>query len=281
MLTHKGVTIDVSQPSTLAQRKVYIATLQDYFGLNIKADSNKYASANTQFFDLLHSGHSTVPRNFAKVEHYRHFRIVADLLEHAYNGTYRLELLLENVVVGIVPVLSRGEHTHCSACKGRREAHNRVKGHITVHPEVIAKLVGGAAERAIPTAAQRTLSLSSTHKREFTHTFKTIITRSFSARLVGPTGTILATADEDTDPNSEGRTPLPEEKQPIITVHSAAVADDESSGKDRYAFYDHDEYGQILKGKWVSIPYKDRKLFSPPTAPGRRPGLPPIGPLGV
>ncbi|GAW04614.1 Di-copper centre-containing protein [Lentinula edodes] len=236
-LTHNQVSIDVSKPIQEADRPIYLKALQDYFGLDILASRLKYGISHPIIPAL--RGNGIPPYRFEEVADYRHFIIVADILEHAYTGSYRLEILYNNINIGVVTSLARGLDTLCAGCQGRRETKNRIRGTIAVHQHVVNQIYSLVEQSDQPNQED---------------VFKEVFKLAFSAQLVGPTGTVLATASNDVDPTENNA--LPEEKCPNITIHSTSAATHEEQGY--CLFFDDTEYGQILEGKWVNIPPEQR-----------------------
>jgi tyrosinase len=186
-------------------------------------------------------GVSGPPEGFNEIKDYRTFTIVAEILEHAYNGSYKLEVLYDDIIVGSVSSLARGLETKCAGCQGRRKSKNRIRGTIVVHPTVIIEIA-------------KLVQMSDGH--DDVETFQEVLRRRFKARMVGPTGAVLAVASNDIDLNKDGKEPLPEEKCPIMTIHSSSVATHKNDGY--CAFFDDDEHGDLLTGKWASVPMSRR-----------------------
>ncbi|KIK51515.1 hypothetical protein GYMLUDRAFT_50527 [Collybiopsis luxurians FD-317 M1] len=237
-LTHNNVTIDVSQPSTEIQRAKYLAILQDYYGLNVNVAKLTFGRDRHPILPVL-KGHGVAPQRFKEVSDYRHFIIVADILEHAYSGSYRLEILYNDISVGIVTSLARGLDTLCAGCQGRRQIKNRIQGTIAIHQYVVNQIYSLVEDSDRPNTEE---------------VFQEVLKRAFSARLVGPTGTVLATANNDVDPTPTNA--LPNDKCPNITINSASAATHEDH--DYCLFFDDKEYGTMLEGKWVAIPPAER-----------------------
>ncbi|KAJ4483559.1 Di-copper centre-containing protein [Lentinula aciculospora] len=238
VLTHNQVTIDVSKPSSEADRAKYLALLQDYFGLNIEVTRRRFGIGNHPIIPVLR-GSGEPPSRFKEVDDYRHFIIVADILEHAYSGSYRLELLFNNINIGMVTSLARGLDTLCAGCQGRRQIKNRIQGTIAIDQYVVNQIYSLVEGSDRPNQED---------------VFKEVLKLAFSARLVGPTGTVLATASIDVDP-TEGNA-LPQDKCPNITIYSSSAATHEEH--EYCLFFDDKEYGNILERKWVAIPPAQR-----------------------
>lgn len=112
--------------------------MQGYYDYKPKP-SNTYG-------DLFKNIRVRLPENFEVVEGHRQFVVVANLLEHAYNGPYSFKLYKKGTsepeLVGGVSVFARPDHSPCAACAGHRADGSTVKGAIFLDEKTVDDLIG-------------------------------------------------------------------------------------------------------------------------------------------
>jgi hypothetical protein len=72
---------------------------------------------------------------------YRRFYVSVELVEHAFGGSYSLELVYEGKVVATFAVFARSDTTQCAACKGRREEGGLVGSFLDIPDDVVETVV--------------------------------------------------------------------------------------------------------------------------------------------
>jgi tyrosinase len=168
------------------------------------------------------------------IPNYRHFTVQVELVGHAFNGSYWLQLLCNEKVIGSFAVLTRGEGTRCAACVARHKAGGQVRGIIDIPEEVVHPILEDIGRKE-----------PNTEKDSVIGSFK----KCFSARIVGPSDVLLAEAVESKD-----RVPLERSIVPELVLLSAAAARPE--GRDGpVQLFDWEDHGDFLSNavKWTPI----------------------------
>ncbi|KDQ14965.1 hypothetical protein BOTBODRAFT_174471 [Botryobasidium botryosum FD-172 SS1] len=242
-----GVFIDDSAPAE--QRTLHRAILQKYFGLDIVQIRNKARTLKQQLFSDINS----LPDNLEAIYNYRHFIIEAELVGHAFDGSYQLDVFYatkagEDLHVGSVAVLGRGDASNCEACKARREAGSRVYGIIPVPHEIIVKSV-----------EEHDLDEETVDNAVLVRTVKD----GFHAQLSRPGGILLshnshrysgtgsALSDELTPKLRFRSANVAAPKAPRLEGHRTDVPQD-ASPEEPYEFYDWQDHESLLSTNWIA-----------------------------
>jgi tyrosinase len=141
-----GVKVD--KPATAQQRIDARLALQKYYGLNPHTEKIILQFSNNPLFHLrtkAPAGHQLLPA-------YRHFVVVVQLLEHAYNRSYSFKLYHNDqpddgdttkaVLVGSVDVFARPDTSSCRGCSNRRKAGSIVRGVIRLRVHHVNAIIG-------------------------------------------------------------------------------------------------------------------------------------------
>jgi len=137
--------IKVDKPATAQQRTDARLALQKYYGLDPRADKEDLKFSNNPLFHLrpkTRTDHELLPE-------YRHFVVVVQLLEHAYNRSYSFKLYhddkpdddIKPVLVGSVDVFARPDTSPCKGCSSRRNAGTIVRGVIRFGPHHVNSII--------------------------------------------------------------------------------------------------------------------------------------------
>lgn len=133
--------VDVSKPSTPAEREVHRRNLQKDFGVRASPLPGPRAGDSP----ILCQKPQGVPDGQVHIPNYRHVVIAVALVEHAFNQSYALEVEYKTahgvVEYGHVAVFTRGRDTRCAGCAGRRAAGGVVHGVIHIPAEHLADVL--------------------------------------------------------------------------------------------------------------------------------------------
>ena len=154
----------------------------------------------------------SIPKHFKAIQGYRHFVVVVQLPEHAFNGPYNFKLFHkssdqeggESIYVGSVVVFARPDYSNCEACSRRRNAGSVVRGIIPLTPETVDKII----------SSQGDLNRTGVEDAELTGKMKSV----FHAVLANPNGDELAHTGVSGDGDGGG-----EVEEPQLDRHLAPV----------------------------------------------------------
>jgi tyrosinase len=170
------------------------------------------------------------PSQHVLIPNYRHFTVQVQLVGHAFDGSYWLQLVCKEKVVGSFAVLTRGEGTNCAACLARHKAGGLVRGVIDIPEDVIHPLLEDIVKDQ-PTASTSNLAAS--------------LKECFGARIVGPSDVLLAEAIE-----SNGKMALESHLVPELILLSAAAA--RPANQDgAIKLIDWKNHGDLLGSDWM------------------------------
>ncbi|RXW20221.1 hypothetical protein EST38_g5635 [Candolleomyces aberdarensis] len=161
-------------PTTEADVRKCKAVLQSSFGLaqpkegKVDHGDDKQAPGGTD------------ERNEA-VPNYRRFYVFIELVEHAFGGSYSMEIVCDGKAVATFAVFARGDRTQCAACKVKKRSGGLVRGFVD--------LPDGVVDDIIETRKDEVLGLEPSKRLE---AVARIIKESFTLRLVGASGEFLA-----------------------------------------------------------------------------------------
>jgi len=229
-----GVSLD-TEVTTKEERQKCIKILQEHFGLYTVSPC-KLPPSHPIF--TTPAPHGTLPAGMTA--EYRIFVVEVEIVGHAFDGSFLLQLIYKNQVIGSFAVLSRGHDTRCAGCKARREAGSKVRGSIEIPLDIVASIIKeGELE-----------SLGGTYDDEMAKVI-VALREKLGVRLVGPSGTLLAEAVDGA--SNDRRGPLNEMIVPELKVRSAAAAyPTNSDGSDPIQFHNWTDHGSILPDghKW-------------------------------
>ncbi|QRV78699.1 tyrosinase [Ceratobasidium sp. AG-Ba] len=143
--------VDINKPApTLQEREWNRGYLQRHFGSNpaiIKLENLPiFRSVPVPSLGRSALSSGAGPQfSSSQVEKYRHFIVEASLSPKYHSGSYTLNVTvqLENnqeIVIGSISVLARGNSAKCGNCLARRATDSRVRGVVNVPPELVSKL---------------------------------------------------------------------------------------------------------------------------------------------
>ncbi|KAL0948486.1 hypothetical protein HGRIS_011054 [Hohenbuehelia grisea] len=236
--------VQVEKPATPAERAQALVAIQNYFGFNV----NRVVRSNATMFPMLFAAapgadHGLRQGHIAVANH-RHFVVKASLLEHAFSGSYILEILWnapdasEPESIGSVAVLGRAEvegRQACAACRARESAGHRVNGIV-----------------AIPTSSVAQLLVADDVNRDDTEDALVIddIKGHLSARLTWPGGATFA-IPVGAAGAAEG-TALPAEDPPEVELWSASVSHPDGHENGPFEHYDWKQHSVMFE-KWEFV----------------------------
>ncbi|KAJ2932061.1 hypothetical protein H1R20_g5021, partial [Candolleomyces eurysporus] len=197
-----------------------------------------------------------IPEGHHLVRDYQRFYTFVELVGHAFNGSYSLQLLFKERVIASFAVLSRGDATQCASCRVRKKAGGQVRGIVDIPDEVVQEIINSRSEE---------LSTAD----DLVETLASFIKESLSVRLIDAGGNLLA--DAVARPGVPGiRTVggegsrLEEAITPVVHLRSArAVRKVDDSvvvpargqlPKMGLTFFDHSDHGDLIGGQeWKTI----------------------------
>lgn len=236
----------------LEEREAQRAILQKYFGLDPVQERNRVETIHQPLFS--HTAKDALPEGHEPIVNYRHFVILTSLSATAFSGSYTLKVSLsienEQVPIGAVSVLARGNSSSCGNCQRRQRAGARVRGVIVIPHEVIVRFV-----------KQHGYNNESTETKTVISTFK----QNLQASIVLPSGKVQAKTSR-TPPESEDRR-LPSHAVPFLQLRSANVSalqdsnypahdpnePQEESPRVPYEFYDWKNHDSVGTDQWVTL----------------------------
>jgi len=236
-----GVSID--KPASSAERARDLKLLQDYFGQKPTAQRNNQIRIKVPIF--ANDSEGALPRDNEPVYNFRQFAIIVELVEHAFGGSYFLEVLYtskdgQTHSVGATAVLSRSHGTQCRGCIGRRHEGTKVHDSIHVPYDLLVKII-----------TDHDLNREDIKDEDFTNAVR----NSFYAQIVTPGGLVLARAVRGETPG--GLTRVNEAILPKLRFASANVsADKRRQGNEEihpWQFYDWKDHGAVLENEWVNV----------------------------
>lgn len=244
-----GVSLDNPPPADAKKRREYMHILQKHFGLTqhpLRIPSQDPTMKHPIFTGPIHKGPSTLPLGYVRVDHYRRFTVLVDAVGHAFNGSYYVQLLYRRKVIGSMAILSRGEATQCSSCRGRANNGMKSRGFIDIPDVIVVEILddGGLDTE------EATTKVLIKHIKD-----------SLTLKMVGPTGVLLATvlpevpsAQDDFEPGST----LSKSITPSVKLLSAAAAIPENDGSTEapapLQYFDWVSHDTLLTGgrEWTS-----------------------------
>nr|UXP86201.1 polyphenol oxidase 4 [Volvariella volvacea] len=203
--------VHVDRPAINAEREQYLRALQAHFGMH--QNSLIYTPRNIErptFYSALVQMTSAMLRG--GFDQSRIFVVAVELVEHAFNRSYGLEVVYnegspQEHYVGLVTVFTRREVTACAACRVRRNEQARTRGIIPIPSAVIAQLVGS---EGLGCYADDDLLAEA-------------LACKLSARLICPGGTVLAKEMDPTEGYEVVFGELQSDTAPRLSIWSSTV----------------------------------------------------------
>ena len=260
-----SVTIDVTKPCTLDERKQYIAALQYHFGARPTLLLGP-GPARPPIFRGVPAEETPQLPGGKVVDGTRDFVVVVTLPQFGFRGSHRLELYLDGVYVGDVSVFSRTKPEKCKNC-----ASNIASG-----TAVVRGVVGLPHDVVVQVLEKAGANTDTTTEEEIAQ----ILKDNLVGRIVRPDRTLLAHGESGfvsgTGPNDQTQwinqhsvgglgtyalrqsrqtiavahyPILPDKNEPTLEIHSArvVVSEDEFVPPVRTDVISH---GVALGGEW-------------------------------
>lgn len=166
----------------LNKQMEYISALQKHWGLelNTRVSRNELPILDIPLFQRPLLGNIGVPLGYQVIGKFRVFVIVVTISEHAFDGSFHIELRprgVPNVLINKVSFLRRRLVNHCAACIGRQASHALVRATMIMDSSDIHRLIHGAG-----------FNRRDARDNDIIQLLKT----SFEARIVTPGGQCLA-----------------------------------------------------------------------------------------
>lgn len=176
---HK-VVIDISKPATVTQRKVYIAALQVYFS-DLSTPLPEKASPAIGLPPIFNSplARGKIPEHLASpLPGYRDFFVAISLPQHAFKGSHRLKLYIDDQMVNELSVFSRIVPEQCGNCAGRiASGTDFVRGALGIPHSAIMYILQKECCNARDTTDEKVIAA---------------IVKHLTAKVVTPSGQVLA-----------------------------------------------------------------------------------------
>lgn len=179
-----------------------------------------------------------IPEGCESVSKYKIFVIVITVSEHAYNGSFSIELrpcAAPNVVINKVAFLRRGSPENCAACVGRQAAHSLVRSSMVLSSSDIQGLIDGAGLN---------------HSKATDDDITDLLKKSFEARVVGCDGKLLAQSRHGLSQEANC-TLLSDDGVPKLAFYSASCAFPEGNISGNIQFYNWTKHASLLADDWV------------------------------
>ncbi|KAJ2926541.1 hypothetical protein H1R20_g10554, partial [Candolleomyces eurysporus] len=239
-------------PSDDGQVRKYKAILQSRFGLGDAKEGN------TDYGDTPATGGT----DNEAVPNYRRFYVYIELVEHAFGGSYSLEIVFQGKAVATFAVFARSDNSQCTACKVKKRSGGLVRGFLDIPDDVV--------QDAIEPRKKELLELDSSERLE---AVARILRESFTLRLVGASGELLAESarKESRDPGKlelgtvslrESGRESPDDYErsvgsgvllepaivPKVHLQScrAAKRSWDGGGESEISFFNHSNFGKVL-----------------------------------
>ncbi|KAF8523887.1 common central domain of tyrosinase-domain-containing protein, partial [Hysterangium stoloniferum] len=153
--------IKVDESATPQQRIDGLLALQKYYGLDLRVENKELNFHDNPLFTLKpKTSESQLP-----LPGYRHFIVVVQLVEHAFNGPYSFRLYhderpddnIKPVLVGSVDVFARTDTSQCEGCSNRRNAGTIVRDVISLSARDVNSIIKLLPTLDDPKASQEQL----------------------------------------------------------------------------------------------------------------------------
>ncbi len=231
--------MQVDQPLVPAKQAEYISALQKHWGLvlNLRLARNELPVLDAPIFQRPVPGAIGCPSGYQDLGKFRIFVIVVTISEHAYEGSFHVELVprgIPNVVINKVSFLRRRSADRCGACLGRQAAHSLVQATMILDSNEICSLIRGAG-----------LSGRDARDEQIINLLKT----SFEARVVSPDGSVLAECRRGLS-GTPGTKPL-NAGLPTLSFYSACAAHPTGNQGGDIRFFNWVNHTTLLNNDWV------------------------------
>ena len=237
-VTAKKVVIDVTKPSTLDQRKEYIAALQQLYG-DSAFIKQQLPAAKPPIFKSPPA--PRIPDTYQPVDGFRDFVVTGELPQFAFTGSHRLVLLLDGAPVDDISVLSRIDPSTCENCQASIAAGNAtVRGVMTLpHAQVV---------NVLEKNKKNTPDITDDEVID-------VLKKHISAQIVTPSGAKLAEASDGLSqtPAPLGHKVLEEARQPVLELHSSRVFMAAPGTHEPRLHEEWVHHGTVLQGEWRSV----------------------------
>ncbi|KAF5314008.1 hypothetical protein D9611_006959 [Ephemerocybe angulata] len=239
--------VSLSNPLPESDEKVHEckATIQAHFGV-----LEKHSIGNLTLIE----SHAAIPKGHGIVPNYRRFYTFVELVNHAFSGSYSLQLLYKDKVVGTFDVLTRSDATQCASCRIRRKAGGHVRGVIDIPDEVVEDIIQSQSENIGDSPEVETIADA--------------IKSQINVRLVNAGGNILADAVGQPGVPGLGSQSAPGTQleatiRPVMRLGSAQAGRklstkltmDGPASKLGITYFNHASHGEFLVGdrEWKSV----------------------------
>lgn len=236
---HK-VVIDISKPATLAQRKVYIAALQVYFA-DLSIPVPEKTDAKIALPPIFHApviGDAIPAQLCSPLPGYRDFIVVASLAQHAFKGSHRLKLYVDDQMVNELSVFSRLNPEMCGNCVGRiASGTDFMRGALGIPHSAVVHVLEKECCNGRDTSDEKVIAAIAKH---------------LSAKVVAPDGQVLALHVTASAGQDTRRVALKAEHWPTLELISSrmAVSKRTTDTLEPDAPFDWRHHGAVLNENW-------------------------------
>ena len=235
--------VQVDLPFDPRKQGEYLSALQKYWSRELdfakRRAKNDLPIVNAPIFHRSLSRDAPgIPEGCESLGKYKIFVIVVTISEHAYNGSFTVELrprAAPNVVINKVAFLRRGSPENCAACVGRQAAHSLVRSSMVLSSSDIQGLIDGAGLN---------------HSKATDDDITDLLKKSFEARVVGCDGKLLAQSRHGLSQEANC-TLLSDDGVPKLAFYSASCAFPEGNISGNIQFYNWTKHASLLADDWV------------------------------
>jgi len=241
----KEVTIDVTKPSTLAQRREYISALHQHYWVGFASNTRGPPPlGKAPIFRSIPADDAPTRGAGAVVpiDGVREFVVVGHVYQYAFKGSHRLELYFDDNLVSDISVLSRLNPAACENCAARVQDNATVRGIMTIPHNMVIALLDKLDKNDPNTSDEDVINTLSSHIR---------------AKIVSPSGRVLADGihgqgiNPPTHRGGGGPPPVLETgKAPILQFYSARVMPVVPEKGETGGNKDWIHHGAVLTGDW-------------------------------
>ena len=244
-IKYKITKVQVDLSFDPAKQAEYVSALQKYWSPDLDFSERTlpvlhapvfYTSpgeSGSRFSTLLRS----IPHRYETYEKYKLFVIVVTISEHAFNGSFHVELRdrsTPNAVINKVSFLRRSSTANCAACVQREASGSLVRSTMILDSSSIKTLLSDKGLNREDASNDKIIEL---------------FENSFEARVVAPDGTVLA----------ESRPGLAREPSckrlekgvPHLAFYSASAAHPKGNPGGDVKFFDWIHHTSLLQDDWV------------------------------
>lgn len=235
--------MQVDKPFDLAKQADYISALQKYWSPDLDFAKRKLPVLHAPIFsNPVESDDPTVrgddiPDGYETFDKYKLFVVAVTISEHAYQGSFHVELRprgVPGVVVNKVSFLRRGSPANCAACREREASGSLVRSTMILNSADIASVIH-----------DKGLNREDAGDEEIVQLLKD----TFEAKIVAPDGTVLAETQHRSERGSSLK-PL-ESGIPELTFYSASAAHPKDDVNRDIQFCEWKKHTTLCSGDWV------------------------------